>query len=374
MDLKKERSSRLQIEITNTTSKISVYISLLYFILIWSNINLHLNFESAGLVLMFIINLVTLLLLSPEILKNDQFSLLVYCAATFFILIGSYISQTGIGSLIVFLNFITLVLLVKHIRIDQKTKKIVSLIIFIFWVFYNINYTTLSFNPNSIGYIFLLTMIFPVSILLKTSLNSLLGFTIFSITFFQILNTENRSSFIAMLVIIFIFCSFGYLSLNNRLVKNIIFSLLTLGSILFSYVYVKLWVNNVEFKIPFINKFLYSGREAIWYEIFELVPQYLFFGIGSDTVLKSFETLNIHNSMLNIFSVYGLPTIVFSTVLLYPIFNEATKLANLSYKNRFLYASLVSLFVVAFFETNLLWHNVNYMFFLIFIFLDRDFQ
>lgn len=87
--------------------------------------------------------------------------------------------------------------------------------------------------------------------------------------------------------------------------------LATFGSLVFVGLYVLIGTTGANFKLPFFYKEVFSGREAIWKELFGLLanrerPYMIFTGIGTGFELKSFFEKNVHNAMYNFLVIHGL--------------------------------------------------------------------
>lgn len=103
--------------------------------------------------------------------------------------------------------------------------------------------------------------------------------------------------------------------------------LATLGSLAFVGLYVVIGTTGANFKLPFFYKEVFSGREAIWLELFHKLlnsekPYMFFTGIGTNFELTSFFEKNVHNAMYNFLVIHGV--VVFAGIL-YFIIKRLTK-------------------------------------------------
>lgn len=130
--------------------------------------------------------------------------------------------------------------------------------------------------------------------------------------------------------------------------------LATIGSLAFVGLYVYVGETGANFKLPFFYKEVFSGREAIWHELFDLLvrsgkPYTLFTGIGTNFQLTSFFEKNVHNAMYNFVVIHGI--VVFAGVL-YFIYKRLWKLRGMILNSRVAMCAMCALMAV-FFESYL---------------------
>jgi hypothetical protein len=105
---------------------------------------------------------------------------------------------------------------------------------------------------------------------------------------------------------------------KNKALYILLILLATLGSLAFVGLYVYIGETGANFKLPFFYKEVFSGREAIWHELFDLLVHderryTVFTGIGTNFELTSFFEKNVHNAMYNFVVIHGI--IVFAGIL-----------------------------------------------------------
>ena len=104
--------------------------------------------------------------------------------------------------------------------------------------------------------------------------------------------------------------AFGILLLAGRKIagSRILYTaavlLSTLGSILFTLLYVMLGKTGFNMKI--LYKDILSGRQDIWAELWQAFLRQPLTGIGSSYKLKSFEIFEVHNGLFDILTVHGI--------------------------------------------------------------------
>ena len=144
----------------------------------------------------------------------------------------------------------------------------------------------------------------------------------------------------------------------------------TLGSLVFVGFYVWLGSTGFNLKLPFFYKNIFSGREQIWLEVWDILKLKLITGIGSGVALKSFFEYNIHNAMYDILAVHGLLVFVLSLVLIIP------RLLKISPKGdtRRLTATagLFAIFIESFIDMDLMWADYSPILFFLLLEIYRE--
>lgn len=144
----------------------------------------------------------------------------------------------------------------------------------------------------------------------------------------------------------------------------------TFGSLLFVAFYVFLGTTGVNFRLPFFYKNLFSGREAIWLEFWNLFKSKPLTGIGTNVTIESFFEFNVHNAMYNILVIHGVIVFALTIALM---FIRLKKLRSSFRLSPVAFAALMSVFAVcieSFFDVDLIW--CNYSFNLLFLLLAAN--
>ena len=141
----------------------------------------------------------------------------------------------------------------------------------------------------------------------------------------------------------------------------------TLGSLVFVAFYIWLGTTGVNFRMPFFYKNIFSGREAIWLEFWELFRHRPITGIGTGVTITSFFEFNVHNAMYNILVIHGV--LVFA-LMLYLMFATWGRIHDRICQSKVVGCAAVALFAVcieSFFDVDLIWTNysVNVLFMLL---------
>ena len=158
---------------------------------------------------------------------------------------------------------------------------------------------------------------------------------------------------------------------DNKIFYRILYLLATFGSLAFVGLYVLIGTTGANFKLPFFYKEVFSGREAIWRELFTLLvnkekPYMIFTGIGTNFELKSFFEKNVHNAMYNFLVIHGI--LVFIGIVYFVCKRLHAFHAKLK-DNRIILCAMCALMAVFFeswFDVDIIWadYAINLIFLL----------
>lgn len=346
-------SLKKKYKITDIYVVVYSIISFLVYFITWFNIDMY-NFSINYLNgFMLVLNLILSLMLFPKIVSKKGIDIYILFCLVIIVLINAIFSNSGIGSIIVIINMILMVTNFKHIVVTKKIIEFISFGMFMFLIYY-IYVLPDNFNTNSVGYIILLSTIYTNIFLLSRKKLKILIPIVILVSVNAVLLTESRGALVGI-IFFFIFSYVIPIKMigSKRLIK-ILFLLLSLGSILFTLLYVYMYRNNINLNLPFINKPLYSGRELIWSELLNKYSEHPFIGIGSNYQITSYQVLNIHNSMLNILVIYGTAVFALFVIILGSRLINLSTFVSLNNQIKISLAGFLSLLCVGFFETNLL--------------------
>ena len=278
---------------------------------------------------------------------------------------GALINDTGFGSLTTIINLYVAFLYAdkvnirKNFIISATTIILVGNILFLFA-------DKSHYNTNSVGYIGFIMTIFTFilyenlekkTLLIKIILSLLIVINTINLYF-----SDSRASLMG-LAVFFLIMIFPFIITNKKIFKCIS-TIIIIGAILFPYIYVGMWENDVEIDLGTGNKKFYSGRQLIWSSMMNEFEGKELYGIGSKFRTKDIDTsLNVHNSLFAIYMIYG----VLNFIVFLPLFikfiwrmQEKSKMRS----NRIAIAGILGMLVISYYETNLIWADV-YMFFVI---------
>ena len=158
---------------------------------------------------------------------------------------------------------------------------------------------------------------------------------------------------------------------ENKIFYRLLYFFATFGSLAFVGLYVLIGTTGANFKLPFFYKEVFSGREAIWQELFTLLvnkdkPYMLFTGIGTNFELKSFFEKNVHNAMYNFLVIHGI--LVFAGIVYFICKRLKAFHAKLK-DNRVILCAMCALMAVFFeswFDVDIIWadYAINLIFLL----------
>lgn len=278
---------------------------------------------------------------------------------------GALINDTGFGSLTTIINLYVAFLYADKVNIRKRFIIVCSSIIIIGNIIFLLANKS-SYNTNSIGYLgFVMTVFIFVlyeNIEKKNLIIKVLMLLIALVNVVRIYFSESRASLMGLIVFLIIMI-FPFIIKNKKIFKSMTL-IIILGAVLFPYIYVGMWKNNVEIDLGSGNKKFYSGRQEIWSKMMDEFEGKELYGIGSNFRTKSTNSsLNVHNSLFAIYMIYGaLNFVIFLPLFIRFIWRMQEK--SNSKSNRIAIAGIIGMLVISYYETNLIWSDV-YMFFMI---------
>ncbi len=283
------------------------------------------------------------------------------------ILIGS-----NKGCILILADFLLILYLACEIRLNGRQLRMLEiffLIMFISWFVYDRAY---SYNANTGATVTVFTFFGAMLLLYGIGKKKeIYGFFIV-ISFVRVITLVfwhlARGAFIALsLFILFLYVLPRKLWKSRRFgICLILFS--TLGSLLFVGMYVFLGSTGFNIRLPLFYKNVFSGREQIWYEVWEILREQLLTGIGSGRELKSFFEYNIHNAMYDILAVHGLPVFICSLILIWDRLFAALKIPDIdSGKKLCAVSALFAIFIESFIDMDLMWADYSPLLLLLFL-------
>lgn len=358
-----------------------IVINLISFI----NISLFNIYDS----LFFYINLasiISIILLQNRFFKKDIELIMFLLLFLSYGLLTLFITDGGIGSVLTPFYSILVYFVIKRTNIREKSVKFIMWLMIALNLFLYINskgyYAKWYFNretyinPNTIGMVIMYTCIYSSIFLrkLKIKKEKIWILTIFFVSILGILNVQSRGSLLALIsFILFDTIVLKKIWKSKKFTLNFYIILVVIG-VFIPYLYTKLYNSGFQFIIPFTNKPIYTGREAIWNNFYYEIGSNdlsLFFGLGSDADLWSGKSLNLHNNYLAVMANFG----VIGFLLYYSFwFFQIKSFFKQRVIENYQVSLLLGFFAIlinGFFEISTLWHV---MFFLNFMFLGLAFD
>ncbi len=313
----------------------------------------------AALILLFFNNIHWI-----KALKSGDMMLWVMGVTLCIALLNLFIIGSNKGCFLIIADFLLIWYIAPHIKFTDLQKKVSAvffLLMFISWFLYD---RAFSYNSNTGATVTVFTFFGAMILLTKiTSRKEIYGFFIV-ISVIRVVTLVlwhlARGAFIALFLFLFFFYVGIKFFVRKKWAYTALMVFMTLGSLFFVSIYVVLGGTGFNMQLPFFYKNIFSGREQIWYEVWDILKGQIFFGIGSGRRLKSFFEYNIHNAMYDILAVYGLTVFVGSMILLWTRLREIrSALINLEPEKLCAASALFSIFIESFIDMDLMWADYS---------------
>lgn len=127
------------------------------------------------------------------------------------------------------------------------------------------------------------------------------------------------------------------------------------GSLLFVWTYVQLSKTGFNMKMPLFYKEVFSGREEIWTEVWNMLIERPLTGIGSGYELKSFFEYNMHNAMYDILVVHGVIVFAISAYIIISRLMQMRDRVMDSVYTHIAASAVFAIFFESFIDMDLMW-------------------
>lgn len=319
-------------------------------------------------------------------LKNREWELYALGAGGVIALANLFIIGSHKGCILIIADFLLLWYLAKEVKLTNRQLEFMcGVFVFVFLIWFAID-LAFSYNSNTGAsvtvFTFMCAMIFLTRLSVKREIYGLLIVLCVVRLVNLVLWHLARGAFLALFLLLFFYYIAPKVWWKDRKMFSFLCLFSTFGSLVFVFSYVMLASTGVNFKMPFFYKSLFSGREQIWMEVWNMLRQHLLTGIGSGYELESFFEYNIHNVMYDILAVHGV--IVFALAMfiilrrlfaMRPVFERGYNSADKSHFNlKILAASgLFAMFIESFIDMDLMWADYSpvVLFLLLIIFADE---
>lgn len=287
--------------------------------LIWAELLSHIlkytffSIYSYGIVFDTTLTVISVYFLIGHLGDLQRKQIYLFWAILIFVLISTIVNldNSGLGGIYTILRFVIYYLLLPCFQISKSEMKIISLL-FLLQLFLLTLVDTRNYNTNTLGLIYFIIGVYSTFILdCKKKIHFLFFIVVSAYVIQQIGILECRTTMIAyFFYVILRLCLMNFLYIKR--VRICILLFLTIGSVVYAKAYVLAYDGNlisddvVAVSKENTGKAVFSGRQYIWKECFELIEKKSITGTGSQIKLKSFKSVNIHNSFLNILVIYGL--------------------------------------------------------------------
>ena len=275
-----------------------------------------------------------------------------------------FLINSNKGCILILANFLLIWYLSVQLELSGRQLKVLEvffLLMYTSWFLYDRGF---SYNTNTGATVTVFTLLGAMVILTKIGMKrELYGFfavlAVFRATTLVLWHLA-RGAFIALSL----FLIFNYLIpkifWKNRILYRILCVFVTIGSIAFVAFYVVLGSTGFNFKLPFFYKNVFSGREQIWLEVWDILKENIFTGIGSGRELKSFVEYNIHNSMYDILAVHGIIVFILAIVLIVSrLFKMRSELEGGDIIKICAASAVFAIFIESFIDMDLMWADYS---------------
>lgn len=298
-----------------------------------------------------------------KIKKKDKY-FFVLILAILIAVINLFIIGSNKGCILIIADFLMILYLAPEMKITENQFKMLEvffLIMFISWFVYD---RAFSYNSNTGATVTVFTFFGGILLMQKlVSRREIYGFFIV-LSFVRVITLVfwhlARGAFLAVFLFIFFYYVLPKDLWKSRPFRIFLILFSTLGSLLFVGSYVMIGASGFNVQLPLFYKNVFSGRERIWYEVWEILRNQLLTGIGSGRELKSFFEYNIHNAMYDILAVHGLPVFILSLILIWDRLSKALKTTDELDKTRLAALSAVfAIFIESFIDMDLMWADYS---------------
>ena len=342
----------------NITGKIFTISLIISFLSILNNT--FFSFFSSFALYVFFFTSVILIYLKGSINKK----VLVYFIFTaIYLCICTIINNGGIGSIITYITAIFVIYGFSDLRISNDVRNNIGIfLIFIMiflaiksiqysedWMFHRYN----SINPNIMGLFTMYAYIYASSLV---KIGKKIKFMLILALILSLINYAARGVLISSIFFIVL----GDLLLekiNKKMLLHLGFCIITIG-IMFPILYLVLHENNMSLNL--LGKPLYTGREAIWINMFNAFSRDLwsiFLGLGSHVNLWEGMPLNVHNNYYAMIVNFGVLSLILYFCFLYFIYIRIDMINHNQIK-RYIIGFYSSTMLLGVIEVTTLWATI----------------
>lgn len=321
-----------------------------------------------ALAMMFFINVKWL-----DRLKDRDVTLIVMTASLVIAVVNLFIMNSNKGCILIISDFLLIIYMSSEVRLSSLQMKVMSyffLIMYALWFVYDRAY---SYNSNTGATYTVFTML-AAMIALKslTDRREIYGlFIVMALlrTGMLVLWHLARGAFIALVLFMVFYAVFRKFDpAKHRKAYGFLAIFAVFGSLMFVMLYVKLSETGYNMKMPFFYKNIFSGREKIWKEIWDMLKLHILTGIGSGYKLKSFFEYNIHNAMYDILAVHGIAVFAGAAFMIISRLLKMREHISRSRSSMIAAAALFAVFFESFIDMDLMW--ADYSPIILFLFLE----
>lgn len=315
-----------------------------------------------------------------KIIKKTPDLLIISMLALLFYVMGRFI--TGVenlveaGTFLLLCNLLLMILAFNVISFSEgKIKFILWGLMFYCAVFLCRHFILDDFNANTVSTFSLILFIYAAVFLQKYNAVKILYLPVFALFIFFAYYKQCRSVMLAEIFFIILFFT-GKAWLTKPVYKTLL-TMLTAGSVIFTQIWVYLWMSGIQFKIPFSDKGLYTGRETIWAAFYGEFLKSPVFGTGNgrlEDASSIFLNFTPHNSLFNILVSYGTVVLL---IVLYMLFRVMTLKYDAALNNKtakIAVAGLLTVFLASIFETVMISYMHVFLLWLLLVIINSSYN
>lgn len=312
-----------------------------------------------------------------EKLKKPDVELYVLGFAVVIALANLFIIGSHKGCILIITDFLLLWYLSKEVKLTKIQMEFMQIVFFIVFMVWAVIDLAFSYNSNTGASVTVFTFMCAMLLMTRFSGRKEIYGLIIVIAVVRLVNLVlwhlARGAFLALFLLLFFYYIAPKKWWQDKKMYSFLVIFSTFGSLLFVLFYVLAAGTGVNFQMPFFYKSLFSGREQIWLEVFNMLKLHPITGIGSGYELESFFEYNIHNVMYDILAVHGVVVFALSLFLILKrLFCMRQYIKTDSIK--ILAASgLFAMFIESFIDMDLMWADYSpvVFFLLLVIFAER---
>lgn len=283
-----------------------------YLAILWLPVSFLSSFLKYDIIIVFILFALQILAFSDikKIIKfkDKDMNLIIIISVT--TLICMLLSKSNPGAFFTVLNFCLLWYLSDKWHWSKMQLMAVTIVltcIAVRWLLFPIP----GFNTNGLSAIVTFSMFSIIAMLdyflAGKKINIPLQICLIILCFMHVWKYKGRGIMLCLIAYVFLrFLIPGTIWISEKAYKVFCY-LITLGSIVFVFLYTSVWIITQSKMNDFyiFGKRLFSGREAIWYELWTMFKKQPFIGTGSNITLESWPSVNVHNAMYDVLIING---------------------------------------------------------------------
>lgn len=284
-------------------------------------------------------------------------------AAVVIAAVNLFIIDSNKGCLLILADFLMVFYLSGELRLTDrqlKTMEVFFLVMYASWFVYD---RAFFYNANTGATVTVFTLLAAYVLLNRLcAVREIYGFFIVIAlvrTISLVLWHLARGAFIALFVFLILFYVLPRSIWKSRYFYRGMTLFCVFGSLLFVLVYVLMSKTGINPKMPFFYKNVFSGREQIWMEVWDIFIGQPLTGIGSGRALKSFFEYNIHNAMYDILAVHGIIVFALSAILIIRRLFEAGRAVGEKHEKIICLCAVFAIFTESFIDMDLMWADYS---------------